>query len=72
MVDPFVSTDPELIRLLAEAVAKVKAMSPAEQEAMFKAQRESVVRAEMSWPKSNYKWINGVKVYDSLDDYYND
>lgn len=62
----------ELNRLLKESAAKVAAMTPEEREAMFKAQRESYVRAEMSWPKPKFKWVNGVKVYDSFEDYCND
>lgn len=64
-------TDPELLRLLEEAVAKVKAMSPEERDAMIAAQRESWVRAEMSWPQPRSRWVNGVKVYDSYEDYCN-
>lgn len=62
----------ELDELLKQAAAKVAAMSPAEREEMFRIQREGVVRAEMSWPKAKFKWINGVKVYDSYEDYCND
>ncbi len=65
-------TDPKLVKLLEESAAKVAAMSPKDREAMFKQQRDGWVKAEMSWPKAKYKWINGVKVYDSLEDYYND
>ena len=39
--------NPELDRLLKESVAAVKAMSPDELEAMFKAQRESWARQDM-------------------------
>ena len=62
----------ELEELLKQAKIKYDAMSPEEKEEMHKAQRESWVRAEMSWPKSKYKWINGVKVYDSYEGYVND
>lgn len=62
----------ELDKLLKASAAKVAAMTPAEREAMFKQQRDGYVAAEMSWPKAKYKWINGVKVYDSIEDYYND
>ena len=64
--------DPELTKLLQEAVAKFKAMTPEQQEAMMKVQREGYVKAEMSWPKPNFKWENGVKVYASYEDYLND
>lgn len=63
---------PELIRLLEESKKLVDAMTPEQREEMHKAQRESWVRAEMSWPKPKFKWINGVKVYDSYEDYLND
>lgn len=42
---------PELTRLLKEAAEKWKAMTPAEQEAVLRKQRDGWVRAEMSWPR---------------------
>lgn len=63
---------PELERLLEESRKLVAAMTPEQREEMFRKQRESWVRGEMSWPKPKYKWINGVKVYDSYEDYCND
>ena len=62
----------ELERLLKESAAKVRAMTPEAREAMYKQQRDGYVKAEMSWPKPKFKWINGVKVYDSWEDYIND
>lgn len=56
---------------LKAAVAKVNAMSPAEREAMFEEQKKSYVRAEMSWPKPKFKMVDGVKVYESYEDYCN-
>lgn len=47
-------------------------MAASEREAMFKAQCEGVAQAEASWPKPNYHWENGVKVYHSYEDYLND
>lgn len=61
----------ELKRLLADAKAKVGAMSPAEVEAMVAAQRDGYARAEMSWPNPKFKMVDGVKVYDSYEDYCN-
>jgi hypothetical protein len=61
-----------LEQLIEESKTKVDAMTPEAREAMYKAQRESWVRAEMGWPKAKYKWVNGVKVYDSYEDYIND
>ena len=60
---------PELQELLRRANAKVAAMTPAEKEAMLRAQRDSWVRGEMGWPNPKYKWVNGVKVYESYEDY---
>jgi hypothetical protein len=59
-------TDKELTDLLKKAAAHKMT------EAEIKAQRESYVRAEMSWPKAKFKWVDGVKVYDSYEDYCND
>ena len=60
---------PDLQELLRRANAKVAAMTPEEKEAMRRAQRDSWVRAEMGWPNPKYKWVNGVKVYESYEDY---
>lgn len=70
-------TDPahekaSLAELLDAARARVEAMTPAEREAMYAEQRASYVRAEMSWPKARYQWVDGVKVYESYADYCND
>lgn len=62
----------ELQSLLAKAQVRFDAMTPGEQEAMFKAQREGYARAEATWPKPVYQWIDGVKVYASYEDYCND
>jgi hypothetical protein len=63
---------PELEKLIEQARKLVDAMSPEELAAMHKVQRESWVRGEMNWPKPKFKWVNGVKVYDSYEDYCND
>jgi hypothetical protein len=62
----------ELQRKIDEAQKRFEAMSPDDQKKMRDAQRESWVRAEMSWPKPKFKMIDGVKVYDSYEDYLND
>lgn len=62
---------PELEALIAKAKAQYEAMTPEEREAMHKAQRESWVRAELSWPKPKSHYENGVKVYESYSDYCN-
>jgi hypothetical protein len=51
---------------------KYKAMTPTEKEQMLKQQAESWVRGESGWPKPKYKIVNGVKTYDSYEDYCND
>lgn len=61
-----------LDELLKKAKAAYDAMTPEEREEMHRIQRESWVRAEMSWPKPKYKWVNGTKGYESFSDYCND
>lgn len=61
----------DLDLLLKDAVARYNAMSPDEQKEMCRAQRESWVRAEMSWPAPKFHWENGTKVYESYEDYVN-
>jgi len=63
--------DKELEDLLAKARLAYRQMTPEEQEAMHKAQCESWVRGEMGWPKPRFTMVNGVKVYDSYEDYCN-
>jgi hypothetical protein len=65
-------TEDELKKLVAEAQARFDAMTPEQQAEHREAQRQSWVRGEMGWPQAKYKWIDGVKVYDSIEDYYND
>lgn len=59
----------EKLRLARE---RFEAMPLEEQEAMMRQQREGYARAEASWPKPKFKFVNGVKVYDSYEDYCND
>lgn len=61
----------DIEKLLAEAVAKVKAMTPEAREEMFRKQREGYAKAEASWPKPKFHYENGVKVYPSYEDYCN-
>jgi uncharacterized protein YdaT len=63
---------PELEALLQRARDWYKNASQEEIDAMIAKQREGYVRAEMSWPKAKYKWVDGVKVYESYEDYCND
>lgn len=63
----------ELNRLLEQSRKLVAAMTPEQKEEMMKAQRESWVRGEMNWPKSNFILTSeGVKIYDRYEDYLND
>lgn len=64
--------DEDLDRKLREAVTWFKALSPEAQAEHCRAQRESWVRAEMSWPAPKFEWINGVKVYALYEDCCND
>lgn len=65
MTDAPKPTDPELLALLDRARNHV--MTPEELEA----QRQGYARAEASWPLGKFKMVNGVKVYDSYEDYCN-
>ena len=71
MTIPF-SPIARLDELLRAAAAAVKAMTPIEREEMFRQQRDSWVRGEMSWPKARKKIVNGTIVYESYEDYCND
>mgnify|MGYP000417329930 CR=1 FL=1 len=62
---------PYLEKKIAKAKAAVEAMSPEERAAMMEAQRQSYARGEMHWPKPKFKYVNGVKVYESYEDYCN-
>jgi hypothetical protein len=61
----------DLSEALARAKATVDAMTPDQREEMFRQQRESYVRGEMSWPKPRFKMVSGVRIYDSYEDYCN-
>lgn len=65
-------TREELDKLVKESIARFNALPVEEQQKIRQQQRDGYVKAEMSWPKPKYHWENGIKVYDSLDDYYND
>lgn len=57
---------------IAKAMADFNLLSKEQQELHRQAQRESFVRSIVDWPKPNYHWENGVKVYHSYEDYCND
>lgn len=63
---------PHLTKLIEESKQRVAAMSEDERNEMIRKQIEGVARAEASWPKPKFKWVNGVKVYASYEDYCND
>ena len=54
-----------LDELLKKAAADFSALSPEAQAAWLKQQRAS-------WPKAKFRWKNGVKVYESYEEYGND
>lgn len=64
-------TDDELLALLKAAKHDVEAMSFDEYQDMLREQAKSWARAEMNWPAPRYKFVNGVKVYESYEDYCN-
>ena len=61
----------ELEKLLEQARKLVDAMTPAEKTEMLRKQAESYARSEASWPEPKFHWENGVKVYESYEDYLN-
>ena len=65
-------TGEEFKQLVEAAQARYEAMTPEQQADMWRQQREGYARAEASWPKPNFKWVDGVKVYASMEDYHND
>lgn len=62
----------ELKALVDAANTRYTAMTPEQQAEMWRQQRDGYVRAEMSWPKPKFKMVDGVKVYESFEDYCND
>ena len=58
--------------LIEESKKRLAAMTDDEREEMYARQREGYARAEASWPKPKFHYENGVKVYDSYEDYCND
>lgn len=64
-----------LMQRIKEVMEQFNKLSPEEQAEHYRLQRESYVRAEMSWPAPKYemKMIDGVmtKVYASFEDYCN-
>jgi hypothetical protein len=55
-----------------ESIERYDKMTPEQKHAMYEAQRQSFLRSIVEWPKPKYKWVNGVKVYESYSDYCND
>lgn len=65
-------TEEELHKLIDAAKVRYDAMTKEEQDAMWEAQRRGYAKAEASWPKPKFHYEDGVKVYDSYEDYCND
>lgn len=66
---PIIRDNPELTALIQKARDAYERMTPEQKAEMRRQQAESIARAEASWPPAKYKWVNGVKVYDSYADY---
>ena len=62
----------DLQDLIRKACAAFDALPPHEQAEIRRQQRQSWVRGEMALEKPKYKWVDGVQVYDSYEDYCND
>ena len=65
-------TDDKLMQDLKLAAAAFKKLSDEEQKWQFLAQVKSVAKVKTSWLKAKFHWENGVKVYESYEDYCND
>lgn len=72
MIEGIPPTNEELLALIQRGKEIYEKMTPEERAAMHKRQAESWARAEMNWPKPKFKYIDGVKVYESYEDYCND
>ena len=57
---------------LKKSAVNFVALSPEARDALLKQQRASYVKTEIPWPKAKFHWENGVKIYESLEDYCND
>ncbi len=64
--------DEKLEQMITESKKRVAAMAPAELDTMVRRQIDGVAKAEASWPKPKFEWVDGVKVYASYEDYCND
>jgi hypothetical protein len=61
-----------LEQLIKQACDWFDSLTPEEQAEHRRKQAESWVRSIVDWPKPNFHWENGVKVYHSFEDYCND
>ena len=61
-----------LDELLKKAGADFDGLSKSEQDTLIVFQITSLMKNDMSWPKAKFRWENGVKVYESYEDYCND
>lgn len=63
--------NPALEAAIKRAREWLDSLTPEERAEHFRCQRESWVRAELSWPAPRFQWVDGVKVYESYEDYCN-
>ena len=61
-----------LDELLKKAAADFAALSPEAKKALLRQQAVAYAKAELEWQKAKFHWENGVKVYESYEDYCND
>lgn len=62
----------DLKELLQKSIEMLERMTLEEQEKLLREQAKAWAEAEARFPKPKYRWVNGVKVYDSIEDYFND
>lgn len=58
--------------LIHRARERWDAMTPEQKAEWERQQAESWARAEASWPEAKFRMVDGVKVYESYEDYCND
>ena len=56
---------------IQESLKWLNSLTDEERLAHFDKQRKSWIESEFSWLASKYKFVNGVKVYESYEDYCN-
>lgn len=66
------TNSPELDALIAKSKACVDSLTPEQYRDMVRKQAEGWAKSEAAWPKPKFKMLNGVKVFESYEDYLND